>query len=50
MPGESPSPERSSGKQMHDTPASGKGTDNATNKEQTNKQGLEVIIYLEHAA
>ncbi len=40
--GQSPPPERSSGKQMHDPPASGKGTDDATNKKQTNKTGLEV--------
>jgi len=42
--GQSPPPERSSGKQMHDVPGSGKGTDDATNKEQTNKSSLEVRI------
>ncbi|KAK1759776.1 hypothetical protein QBC47DRAFT_410510 [Echria macrotheca] len=39
--GQSPPPERSSGKQMHDTPASGQGTDDASHKEETNKSGLE---------
>ncbi|KAK4443606.1 hypothetical protein QBC34DRAFT_416873 [Podospora aff. communis PSN243] len=39
--GQSPPPERSSGKQMHDPPASGHGTDDASNKEETNKRGLE---------
>lgn len=39
---ESPDPETLSGKQIHDTPGSGVGTDDATNKEQTNKAGLEV--------
>ncbi|KAK3381683.1 hypothetical protein B0H63DRAFT_524376 [Podospora didyma] len=40
MPGESPPPERVADKQMHATPASGKGTDDASNKEQTNKDAL----------
>jgi hypothetical protein len=40
--GQSPPPERSSGKQMHDVPASGKGTDNATHKEDANKEAIEV--------
>lgn len=38
---ESPPPEQQSGRQQNDPPASGKGTDNADNKEQTNKEGLE---------
>ncbi|KAK3349264.1 hypothetical protein B0T25DRAFT_582239 [Lasiosphaeria hispida] len=41
--GESPPPERLSGKQQKDTPATGKGTDDATNKEETNKSGLEAL-------
>lgn len=44
--GQSPPPERSSGKQMHDAPASGKGTDDASNKEDKNKNALEVSISL----
>lgn len=40
--GQSPPPERSSGKQMHDVPASGKGTDSAPHKEDVNKEALEV--------
>ncbi|KAK4032662.1 hypothetical protein C8A01DRAFT_40893 [Parachaetomium inaequale] len=39
--GQSPPPERSTGKQMHDVPASGKGTDNASHKEDINKEALE---------
>lgn len=39
---ESPSPEQSSGRQQQDPPASGKGTDDASNKEQVNKSQLEV--------
>ncbi|KAK0671969.1 hypothetical protein QBC41DRAFT_314874 [Cercophora samala] len=39
---QSPPPEEQSGRQLNDPPASGKGTDDATNKEQTNKTGLEV--------
>ncbi|AEO64370.1 uncharacterized protein THITE_2142287 [Thermothielavioides terrestris NRRL 8126] len=39
--GQSPPPERSSGKQMHDVPASGKGTDDASHKEDINKEALE---------
>ncbi|KAK4174444.1 hypothetical protein QBC36DRAFT_243312 [Triangularia setosa] len=38
---QSPPPEEQSGKQLNDPPASGKGTDDATNKDQTNKTGLE---------
>ncbi|KAK4195756.1 hypothetical protein QBC40DRAFT_288588 [Triangularia verruculosa] len=38
---QSPPPEEQSGRQLNDPPASGKGTDDATNKEQTNKTGLE---------
>jgi len=40
--GESPPPERSSGKQMHDPPASGKGVDDASHQEAMNKDALEV--------
>ncbi|GAB1316023.1 hypothetical protein MFIFM68171_06233 [Madurella fahalii] len=39
--GQSPPPERSTGKQMHDAPASGRGTDNASHKEDINKEALE---------
>lgn len=45
MPSEgrqSPPPERQTGAQLNDPPASGKGTDDATNKEQVNKEQLEV--------
>ncbi|KAK4665684.1 hypothetical protein QC763_403875 [Podospora pseudopauciseta] len=38
---QSPPPEEQSGRQLNDPPASGKGTDDASNKEQTNKSGLE---------
>ncbi|EOO02195.1 hypothetical protein UCRPA7_2293 [Phaeoacremonium minimum UCRPA7] len=38
---ESPPPERQTGAQLHDTPASGKGTDSSENKEEVNKSGLE---------
>ncbi|TDZ16874.1 hypothetical protein C8034_v004028 [Colletotrichum sidae] len=38
---QSPSPERQTGAQLQDPPASGKGTDDATNKEETNKKALE---------
>ena len=41
MPGESPEPERLSGKQIHDTPGSGQGTDDASKKEETNQKILE---------
>ncbi|KAH0422963.1 hypothetical protein CcaCcLH18_12478 [Colletotrichum camelliae] len=44
MPSEgrqSPPPERQTGAQLQDPPASGKGTDDATNKEQVNKEQLE---------
>ncbi|KAK0640845.1 hypothetical protein B0T16DRAFT_418549 [Cercophora newfieldiana] len=40
--GESPPPERSTGKQMHDPPASGKGVDDASHQEEANKKALEV--------
>lgn len=40
--GQSPPPERSTGKQMHDAPASGKGTDDASHKQDINKEALEV--------
>ncbi|KAK3945686.1 hypothetical protein QBC46DRAFT_277522 [Diplogelasinospora grovesii] len=39
---QSPPPEQSSGKQLHDVPASGQGTnDTPSNKEQTNKSALD---------
>lgn len=41
---ESPPPERQTGAQLHDTPASGKGTDSSENKEEVNKSGLEVSL------
>ncbi|KAI1750295.1 hypothetical protein F4782DRAFT_509889 [Xylaria castorea] len=34
---QSPPPEAQSGAQLHETPASGQGTDKADNKEQTNQ-------------
>ncbi|KAI8625981.1 hypothetical protein F5Y19DRAFT_479063 [Xylariaceae sp. FL1651] len=37
---QSPPPERSTGAQMHDAPASGQGTDKMDNKEQTNQDQL----------
>lgn len=37
-----PPPERQTGAQMHDPPASGAGTDGSSNKEQTNKSALDV--------
>lgn len=37
-----PPPEQQSGAQMHDPPASGKGTDDASNKGETNKKALDV--------
>ncbi|KAF6816389.1 hypothetical protein CSOJ01_03012 [Colletotrichum sojae] len=38
---QSPPPERQTGAQQQDPPASGKGTDDATNKEEANKQAIE---------
>ncbi|KAB5583026.1 hypothetical protein GE09DRAFT_1077296 [Coniochaeta sp. 2T2.1] len=38
-----PPPERQTGAQMHDPPASGKGTDDSSNKEQTNKSALDSL-------
>ncbi|KAL1844830.1 hypothetical protein VTK73DRAFT_1713 [Phialemonium thermophilum] len=38
---QSPPPERSSGRQMKDTPASGQGTDDSSQKDQSNKKALE---------
>ncbi|KAK4458066.1 hypothetical protein QBC42DRAFT_277611 [Cladorrhinum samala] len=38
---QSPPPEQQTGKQLHDPPASGKGIDDATNKEDVNKKALE---------
>lgn len=37
-----PPPERQTGAQMHDPPASGEGTDDSSNKEQANKSALDV--------
>lgn len=42
---QSPPPERQTGAQQQDPPASGKGTDNASNKEQTNKESLDVRVF-----
>ncbi|KAG7286523.1 hypothetical protein NEMBOFW57_008834 [Staphylotrichum longicolle] len=39
--GQSPPPERSTGKQMHTPPGTGKGTDDASNKEDLNKASIE---------
>ncbi|KAJ8120777.1 hypothetical protein ONZ43_g2602 [Nemania bipapillata] len=39
---QSPPPERQTGAQMHDPPASGKGTDKFDNKEQANQDQLKV--------
>lgn len=41
---QSPDPERQTGAQLQDPPASGKGTDDASNKEQTNKESLDVCF------
>lgn len=40
--GQSPPPERSTGKQMHDVPGTGKGTDDASHKEEANQEALKV--------
>lgn len=40
--GQSPPPERQTGKQQNEPAGSGKGVDDASQKEQTNKSGLEV--------
>ncbi|TGJ82342.1 hypothetical protein E0Z10_g6411 [Xylaria hypoxylon] len=37
---QSPPPEQQSGAQLHDAPGSGQGTDNASNKDQTNQDQL----------
>ncbi|KAI0532092.1 hypothetical protein GGR58DRAFT_491558 [Xylaria digitata] len=37
---QSPPPEQQSGPQLHETPGSGQGTDNADNKSQTNQDQL----------
>ncbi|GAW24795.1 hypothetical protein EKO27_g11795 [Xylaria grammica] len=37
---QSPPPERQTGPQLHETPASGQGTDKIDNKEQTNEDQL----------
>ncbi|KAK5635386.1 hypothetical protein RRF57_011098 [Xylaria bambusicola] len=39
---QSPPPQQQSGAQLHDAPASGQGTDNANNKDQTNQDQLKV--------
>ncbi|KAK3316449.1 hypothetical protein B0H66DRAFT_561336 [Apodospora peruviana] len=41
--GQSPPPERQSGKQLSDTPGTGQGTDDASNKEQSNKSALDSL-------
>ncbi|KAH8903489.1 hypothetical protein BR93DRAFT_931092 [Coniochaeta sp. PMI_546] len=38
-----PPPERQTGAQLHDPPASGKGTDDSSNKEQTNQAALDSL-------
>ncbi|GAW27368.1 hypothetical protein SAMD00023353_11800180 [Rosellinia necatrix] len=38
--GQSPPPERQTGRQIHETPASGQGTDTADNKEEVNREQL----------
>jgi len=42
---ESPPPERSTGPQMKDTPGSGHGIGDSSNKEQANKKALEVSFF-----
>ncbi|KAI0389124.1 hypothetical protein F5Y17DRAFT_450150 [Xylariaceae sp. FL0594] len=42
---QSPPPEAQSGAQMHDTPASGKGTDSIDNKGKVNDDQLKVRTY-----
>jgi hypothetical protein len=44
--GQSPPPERSSGKQMHDPPASGHGTNHIEHKEDVNKEAIQVSPHL----
>lgn len=39
---QSPPPESQSGAQLKDTPAQGQGTDDASNKQETNKSSIEV--------
>lgn len=39
---QSPSPSTQTSRQLHDTPASGKGIDETPNKEKKNEEGLEV--------
>ncbi len=41
-PGQSPPPERQSGKQLHDPPGSGKGIDDASHQLELNKECIEV--------
>ena len=41
-PGQSPPPERQTGKQLHDPPGSGKGIDNASHQLELNKESIEV--------
>ncbi len=41
-PGQSPPPERQTGKQLHDPPASGKGIDDASHQLELNKESIEV--------
>ena len=42
---QSPPPERQTGAQLNDAPAHGQGTDDAGNKQETNKTGLEVSVH-----
>ena len=42
--GQSPPPERQTGKQQRDVAGSGTGVDDASNKDQINKSGLEVRL------
>ena len=41
-PGQSPPPERQTGKQLHDPPGSGKGIDDASHQLELNKESIEV--------
>lgn len=43
---ESPPPEKQSGKQQHDPPASGQGTDNTANKGEQMKKEVEVRSFI----
>jgi len=47
--GQSPPPERQTGAQLNEVPASGKGTDDASGKAETNKSQLEVRARRSHS-